>query len=583
MLNKVHLQSSEPPARRLLIIEDNPADIAHYMRLLEEIEFHFDCIESVQCLSDGREAYLKNPPDCCLLDNYLPDGSAQDFLEQISIEKVLTLFPIIVITGQEDAATAVNLMHIGAQDYLVKQQLDAPQLERAMLNAMKTWTLRSQLNHLALYDSLTGLANRALFMDRISQLFAESQRYSRSFALMYLDLDNFKYINDTFGHEAGDAGLKAVSERLLSTLRRTDTAARLGGDEFAILLPDIAEAKAHHVAYKLVQALSFDIKWGNGYIAITPSIGLATWPSKAQSCNDMMREADMALYRAKDAGRAQYSAFTKRYEEQTRKSEMLASALPRALLDTKLQIAWQPIIGVNDHTVSCVEALVRWNHKNGWVPPPRIIELVLERRLGDLFHEWLFNQAMGQLTSWQAKNKALKVALNLPANLCHDKKIIQSLLNAMKTYAISPENVVVEITETHLMRHPDDTRKQLVMLADIGIEISIDDFGTGYSSMQYLASLPCNTLKIDQSFFLTLSKNPRNHQIIEAITALAHRLDLKVVAEGIETAELLQAAKHVGCDFAQGYWLGAPVISQNPFPEFCDESKAQGDQLTGKP
>lgn len=576
------LKITEPSNRRLLIIEDNTVDVDQYMRLLEAIELKFDHIECAHRLDEGREILIKNPPTCCLLDNFLPDGSAKEFLESIHTDDAPSLCPIIVITGQEDITTAINLMHIGAQDYLVKQDLDAPQLERAMFNAIKTWTLQSQLNHLALYDSLTGLANRALFINRTSQLFEESRRYSHSFALMCLDLDHFKAINDTFGHEAGDQVLIEVGERLKSLLRITDTIARLGGDEFAILLPEISEEKANYVALKIILALGFEFSWNNFDISISASIGLTTLQSKTDSYKDMMREADIALYRAKKNGRRQYSAFSKRFEQEIKAKEALALVLPKALKDNKFQVAWQPIFDVNDKSVVSVEALVRWKYNEQWIPPPRIIDIILEHQLGDIFHEWLFNHTLKQLSHWHITHPTIKIAFNLPANLCHDKRIIQSLLTAMNTHSIPHEHIIVEITETHLMCYPDETRKQLVILSQMGIEIAIDDFGTGYSSMQYLASLPCNTLKIDQSFFLTLTDNPRNQQIVEAITALAHRLDLNVVAEGIETEELFKAVKEFKCDFAQGYWLGAPVITESPFLEFCKESKIEGHKMIAK-
>lgn len=569
-------------SKTLFIVEDNPADTLHYLRLLDEVKHDFKTIETSTTLADACERMSQQPPLCCLLDYNLPDGSALSFLELLKTKFENGLCPIIVITGQEDTETAVKLMQHGAQDYLVKQKLDAEQLLRVIQHSIQTWQLQRQLNHLALYDPLTSLVNRTLFIDRLIQMFEAGKRNLRPFALLYIDIDYFKAVNDNYGHEAGDYMLKSMAEQLLANMRSTDTAARLGGDEFSVLLPDISEAKAHHFSHKLVQALTLDLPWKDGFISIAPSIGLACYPSRADSYQEFMREADFALYRAKNNGRGQYSAFNKAMETETRQLTQLSSALPKVLLNQGLQIAYQPIIDVSTLAVDSIEALVRWKFKQNWISPEKIIELVLERRLSESFHQWLFENTIQQLSDWQRSAPDLSLALNLPANICHDAKLLNQLLSVLKDTSIDPQKITVEVTETHMMQYPDETKLRLKTLADFGVQISIDDFGTGYSSMQYLASLPCDTLKIDRQFFMDLNTNERNAQIIEAITALSHRLGLKVIAEGIETAELLQAATEFGCDYAQGYWLGAPVITQQEFSAFCVESKRQGDRLIAK-
>ncbi len=565
--------------KNILIIEDNPADVTQYLRLLEAFDHGFSNIETVSKVTHGYDRIQTGDIDCCLLDNNLPDGTASEMLDRLGKEGAATCCPIIVITELEDLQVAVELMQKGAQDYLVKQHLSAMLLEKAIRSAIHTWELQQNVNNMALYDSLTGLVNRALFIDRLDQLFQESQRYSRHFALLYLDMDRFKYVNDTYGHEAGDALLQEISDRLLRTLRSADTVARLGGDEFAIILPDINEAKANHVAYKLVHVLSFTMPWQRVELSTSPSIGLAYYPSHASSYQEMMRDADLALYRAKSQGRCQYSAFNKKIEAEQLAKQTLIRHLPNELLSKRLKLAWQPIFDAKSNKVSAVEALVRWRHQDNWVPPEKIIDLVLECRLGDSFHTWLFEHAMEQIAQWRHTHPTLKLSLNIPASLCYDNKLITLLMNSGKQHGLPAENLMVEVTETHLMRYPDEVKKQLIVLSDYGIEIAIDDFGTGYSSMDYIASLPCNCLKIDKKFFLGLHHNPRNAQIIEAITALSHRLGMKVVAEGIESGTLLQAAQAFGCDYMQGYFLGAPVFHHDQFHELCRVSENEGARL----
>lgn len=563
----------------LLIVEDSPADTTHYMRLLEDVDHHFSHIECVTTLKDAESRLSKSPPACCLLDVNLPDGSAMSLLEKLHSVQIQSICPIVIVTGQEDTASAVQLMHNGAQDYLVKQELEGPHLLRVMLSAIKTWKLQQELNHLALYDALTGLANRALFIDRLSQLFDNSRRYQHHIALLYIDMDHFKFVNDTHGHEAGDYLLTVVADQLRATLRNTDTAARLGGDEFAVLLPNIDEAKAYHVAHKIVQALTLETKWQTKTLSLRSSVGLATFPSQAKSYQDLMREADIALYRAKSNGRGQFTAFSKQMEIDTKLAMSQASALPRALLNKELQLAFQPIISLETNKVVSVEVLVRWQFKNNWVPPGRIIDFMLERRMSEVFHQWLFDESLCQLKQWQTIEPTLSLTLNLPANLCHEPKIVGQLLTALKRHKIAPQHVAVEVTENHLIRYPEESKQQLNIIAEHGIQIAIDDFGTGYSSMQYLASLPCNLLKIDKAFFIGLNENPRNYQIIGAITALAHRLGMKVVAEGLENASTYDAASDLGCDYGQGYWTGAPAFAHDAFQEFLAGSKANSEVL----
>lgn len=564
-MSKVHNLTNPDSYNHLLIIEDSSEDTAHYLRLLKKIHHPFKKVISVTSLTEGLKSIDENAPACCLLDNFLTDGTAFDFLNNLKSAYINAPCPIIVITGQEDTSTAVKLMHTGAQDYLIKQDMDATQLQRAIYNSIKTWELQSKINQLALYDSLTGLGNRTLFIDNLNRLFNEYQRYNRSFALLFLDLDRFKLVNDTYGHEAGDVLLKQIGQKVRQLIRKTDIAARLGGDEFAILLPDIKETKANYVAFKLVKTLNFDFKWKETTISTSSSVGLAMCTKKIDDCNKMMREADIALYQAKKLGRARYSSFNLSLEKEIIELECLACALPHALQQKQLQVAWQPIVNVTSQQVDCVEALIRWYHNKQWINPLLIIDLMLERRLGDVFHKWLFEYSLEQLSLWKADNSKIRLSLNLPANLCHDSKIIQLLIETIKFYGIPPESVTVEVTETHLMDFPEETRKKLIILSDFGIRIAIDDFGTGYSSMKYLANLPCNILKIDQTFFLTLEENPRNSIIIEAITALAHRMKMQVVAEGIESQELYQTAQSLGCDYVQGYWLGEPDLGSNFF------------------
>ncbi len=550
----------------LLIIDDDIADFVLYQHMLDEVTHGFDDIVHVESL-DAAHEYLRNTtPACCLLDYRFPDGSAKSLLERLQRQHELFPCPIVIITSQEDTKTAVELLHLGAQDYLVKQDITAVELQRAIEHAIKTWSLQKQLNHLALHDPLTGLVNRKLFVDRLSRLFNEYDRYQHGFSLVYIDLDRFKPINDTYGHEAGDFLLKKVAQFIHEVVRNTDTAARLGGDEFAVILPEISEAKAFHVAHKLVQNLTRTLSWRGHSITISPSLGLTCYPSKATNVHEFMREADMALYRAKESGRGRYAFFNDSLDQELREHEHLGSVLPRALVRNKLQLVYQPIFDLAQGNWVSSEALVRWHHEGTDVPPRRIIDLITEKRLAVYFHSWLFECCTQQLHDWQTQVPDVGMAVNVMPEILHDTRIMQTLLDSLSARNIAPGRLTLEMSESDIMRYPEQSAEVLTELRRQGFRIAIDDFGSSYSSMEYLSRLPADILKIDQKFF-AMQKHAGNdtneraegstHQrLIVAATALGHSLAMHISAEGLESEEAVQLARRTGCDYGQGYWLG---------------------------
>lgn len=565
--------------KTLLIVDDDRHDQQYFRLLLKKFSHDFDEVNCVGSLDDAWQEITENRPDFCFLDLHLPDGNAIALLNRLKRNFDLMPCPLVVVTSMDDVEMAVKVIHSGAQDYIIKDKLDQESLQRILQSATNTWSLQKQLKHLALNDALTGLPNRTLFIDRLKQLFEANRRYKRPFALLYIDLDMFKRTNDTYGHDVGDEVLALLSEQLTASLRTTDTAARLGGDEFAVLLPDTEMAKAELVANKLIETLIIDLPGLQDNEPVTCSIGLATFPSGAMSYQELMREADFALYQAKKAGRAQYATFDRALGSENQTFNILGSALPRAIFSKQLKVAYQPIVDADTGKLVSVEALVRWNFKGQWVSPEKIIELVLKRKMSDQFHTWLFEETMKQLAVWHRTKPDLNMAVNLPANLCHDPGIFNLLINTIKKVGVEPHTVTVEVTETHSFNQPKETVMRLREISDFGIQVAIDDFGKGYSSMDYLASLPCHKLKIDQQFFRKLKTNDRNGRIIEAITALSHRLGLKVVAEGIETPALLESARHYGCDYVQGYWVGAPVFCTEALDLFCESARKEGQRL----
>jgi len=558
----------------LLIVEDNPADMTLYLRLLEEVDHgfeHIECVSTIKAASDCLGSNSKHA--CCLLDFNLPDGSALNLLESFENNQKLAPCPIVIITGQEDTKNAVRLLKLGVQDYIVKDDLSPNTLIRTIQNAVQTWKLTKQLEQLALYDSLTGLTNRGLFLEKLEQTFNESVRYKHCFGLIMLDLDRFKSINDIYGHEAGDYVLSVVGKKLENFIRKTDTAGRLGGDEFAILLPETDEDSSRLVAEKLLASLTVDIVYRNSVIPITASIGLTVYPSLADDSKKLMRQADVALYRAKAKGRAQYVTYNENEKRLEDERELLKDALPMALAEGKLQVAFQPIFSAHDNKqVVAIEALTRWQHYDKWINPIETINLVMELGLDIEFHDWLLKQSFTKFKEFQLTQPALQLCLNLPANVCHNPKFSELVIKLTSQYQVAPNSVILEVTETHLMTYPEKAKECLLRLVEAKFQVAIDDFGTGYSSMEYIADLPCNILKIDKKFFLELEQNQRNAKIIEAICGLAHGLDMRVIAEGIENQMLCQSALELECDYLQGFHLGYPAIPSGNWETFLLES-----------
>lgn len=555
----------------LYIVEDNPADMTAYLRLLEDIDHNFEHIVCLSSLEATKKCLLEKPaPSCCLLDFSLPDGSALSLLEELESTGYEIGCPIIVITGQDDTKSAVKLLKLGIQDYLIKDELSSHHLIQTINSAMQKWQMKKQLEDLALLDSMTGIANRRLFMEKLEQTFAEAQRYSRTFSLLVLDVDKFKSVNDIYGHDAGDFVLKVFTQKVLETVRSTDFFGRLGGDEFAVILMDIADAKATKVANKIQRSLCMDVTFNNSIIPTGTSIGLTSFPSKASDASALLKEADIALYKAKESGRNKVVLYKRVKDKLNEGIETLRTRLPDAIANDELQLAYQGIFCAQDRQeIYAIEALVRWNVDGKWVNPVEIINMVMEQGLDISFHEWLLKKGLKQLMALQIEKPQLKLNLNLPANLCHNPLLANLIVNTAKQYEGIEKYVVLEVTETHLMTDPSRAKSCLRSLVDSGFEVAIDDFGTGYSSMEYLADFPCSIVKIDKRFFLELQSNAKNHKIIEAISALAHSLDMKVVAEGIETEALVEYAKQLNCDYLQGFFKGKPIIAPNSLDHLC--------------
>jgi diguanylate cyclase (GGDEF)-like protein/PAS domain S-box-containing protein len=419
-----------------------------------------------------------------------------------------------------------------------------------------------QINFLAFHDELTHLPNRNLFLDRLQQAIFEADRTEHLVAVLFLDLDRFKTINDSLGHTVGDQVLIQSAKRLNSVLRAGDTISRLGGDEFSIVLSDIHNVMdCTLIAEKLIECMSKPLVIGDRELVVTVSIGITIYPFDNAEIQGLLKNADMAMYHAKEAGRNNFQFYSSSMADKASERMGLEMSLRRALNEDELVIHYQPILDMTSGAIVGVESLVRWMHPHrGLMGPDNFISIAEETGLIVPLGQWVLRTTCEHAKVLDDMGLVIpKFAVNLSPRQFRDPNLIQGIRDIFKESGFDPKRLDLEITENLLMGDTDTVREQLYELTKLGIELSIDDFGTGYSSLSYLRQLPISNLKIDRSFVQELPDNADDSAIVSSTISMAHYLGMKTVAEGIETREQLRFLKHAGCDIAQGYLISRPL------------------------
>lgn len=424
-----------------------------------------------------------------------------------------------------------------------------------------------QLLRQANYDILTGLPNRMLALDRLRLALAQARREDSLVGVMFLDLDNFKHINDTLGHDAGDNLLVEAARRVSSCLRGTSTVARLGGDEFLVVLPGLTDTDATiQVAQRILSTFEPPYVLSGQEVFVTTSIGIAIFPDDSDSSGMLLQHADAAMYRAKNTGKSAYALFTPEMTEVSHERLQMESLMRRALDQQEFEIYFQPIVRTDTGQLAFAEALLRWNSPSlGMVMPDRFIPLAEETGLITPIGEWVLKQSCLAAMRWKKQTGArIGIAVNVSPRQFRDPQFVNTVMQALEQSGLEPEQLELEITERLILDNTIETADILRELDRSGIRLSVDDFGTGYSALSYLKSYPFDTLKIDKSFIQDVMKEQDDASLVRAIITMAHSLGLRVIAEGVEEEAQTHFLEKEGCDFAQGYFYSRPM----PEPQF---------------
>lgn len=470
--------------------------------------------------------------------------------------------PIVVLSDREDEPEALEAIRAGAQDYLGKPELYPAMLRRAMKYAAERARAEELLTHQALHDPLTRLPNRELFLDRVGVALDRCRRSGASVAVLFLDVDNFKHVNDSLGHAAGDRVLVGLADRLRTMLRPMDTVCRYGGDEFTLLFEDLDnEREVVLIAERISQAAALPIVLEQGQTAVTVSIGVAMVADPDVAADTVIREADAAMYRAKRSGPSRFELSDEGSRRRAMERLELEYGLRRALERAELCVYYQPKFPLSDPTrPSGLEALVRWRHpERGLVAPGEFIGLAEETGLIVPIGQFVLAEVLRQIPQWRRQAPEVTVSVNVSARQLEDVSLVSTLAGAMRATAVQPRALSLEFTETAIREHPTAAVRTMQALKAMGVRLTIDDFGMGASWLSNLKRLPIDTLKIHESLVSGLGRGPREAPIVGALVELGHALGLDVVAEGVETEAQASELRALGCDGAQGFWFGRPM------------------------
>lgn len=598
----------------ILIVDDNVMNLKLLSNMLSCQGYKVR--KSVDGKTAVRAAQLQCP-DLILLDIMMPDMDGFEVCQQLKESPNTRGVPVIFLSALNDSSDKVRAFKQGGSDYITKpfqveevlarvqHQLKIQSMQRALtqLNLELEERVRERtteleatnfvlnqelkehqktqkkLNQLAFYDALTGLPNRALFVNYLKQAINHSQQYHTLFTVLSLDCDRFKLVNDAYGHQVGDQLLSLVAQRLKETLRPTDQIARLGGDEFIVLIENLRdETDACTAAERIMHCLTLPFEVEGRELFVKVSVGIALGTEEPQHPETILRDADTALNRAKASGRDGYQVFDPKMHRSAVEALQLETDLQLALSRAEFSLHYQPIVSLLTGEVTGFEALLRWHHPQlGMISPAKFIPIAEATGLIVPIGRWVLREACHQLRRWQTQNflpANASMSVNLSVKQFAQANLIEDIDQILADTGLNSRRLSLEITETAVMDNTEAAIQLLQQIKDRHVNLSLDDFGAGHSSLSYLHKLPVNTLKVDRSFINRIDNGEEHLEIVQAIVSLARSLKMTVVAEGIETATQFAQLRDMGCDFGQGYFFAKPLPSDGVVEAFLQDSSA---------
>lgn len=571
------LATKEYENARVMVCDDDPTFIILMRDTLEASGFEvIDAADGESALSQ----YLSFRPDIVLLDVQMPLLSGFEVCQQIRALKGSDDIPILMVTGSDDFVSIERAYEVGATDFLpkpIKWPMIAHRV-KYMLRSRDAFhnlkTSEERLRYLAYYDALTGLPNRTSFRENLTNFIELAERGNYSVAVLFIDLDRFKRINDTLGHNFGDQLIKDVANKLKENLRQSDLlarnmgenitseVARQGGDEFNIFLSRIDNLEdATIVCQRIIDSVSQPIKIGQYEVVITPSIGVSVYPNDGKTVDDLLKNADIAMYYAKDQGRRCFKFYSDSLNAQALERLELEESMRIALLKGQFELFFQPQVDIKNNKIVSGEALIRWRHPEmGIISPAEFIPIAEESGLILEIGDWVLRNACEKAKAWSDMGLPCRVAVNLSSLQFKQGNFIEGVRQVLRDTQLPSQLLELELTESVIMSDVDENIGRLQAIKAMGIALAIDDFGTGYSSLSYLKRFPIDTLKIDRSFVTDIATDEDDEAIVSAIIALASTMKLGVIAEGVETEGQLEILKNYQCSLVQGYYFSRPLI-----------------------
>ncbi|OUS27289.1 hypothetical protein A9Q99_14835 [Gammaproteobacteria bacterium 45_16_T64] len=546
---------------KILLVDDDTLDRMVVIRALSRARVPFDVVEA-QDYQEAIQLLGKQQFDCLILDYHLGGQDGLELIKEIHAE-LLSHAPIVILSGVDEEDTMLRCLKEGAQDYLLKSEITSNSLVRAINYSKERKQISLQMRFIAQHDDLTGLANRSLFIENLKRAIIRSKRDHSHFAVFFIDLDNFKSINDTLGHEAGDELLTIIGQRIQASIRGEDIVGRLGGDEFSVLIEGISDKSSLvKISQQLLDIVKEPVIIYRKPVQTTVSLGIATYPHCAHTAHDLIKCADMAMYKAKNSGRNIYHFYSESLQQLADSFAHTRSDLIDALDKNELELYYHPEINPKSGLIEEIEALIRWNHPTrGIIYPLDFMPIAETTGLMDDIGDWIIEEACKQLSTWLRSTKIsndLRLSVNISACQLRHQKFTCNIHNVLRKYQIPPKTLTLEFTE-HTFIHDLSQAQQLYPLGSSDVRLSLDDFGTDYTSFRHLENFPLNKLKIDISVVNEVGNNEKSEKLIRSVIMMAHALDLTVVAEGIESKDQALILRDMECDLLQGFYFGKPL------------------------